>query len=70
MSVLNEIIEYDQRDSALGTEYLTLCPHCMKGVFTQDPIYVGSLVCRLCIDFVKMTDKYVVCKFKRNVSIL
>lgn len=25
MSVLNELIEYKQRDSALGTEYLTLC---------------------------------------------
>lgn len=24
MSVLNELIEYKQRDSALGTEYLTL----------------------------------------------
>lgn len=68
MSVLNELIEYKQRDSTLGTEYLTLCPHCRKGVFTQEPIYVGSLACRLCVDFVNMTDKYVTCKFKRNVS--
>jgi hypothetical protein len=43
-------------------------PHCRKGVFTQEPIYVGSLACRLCVDFANMTDKYVTCKFKRNVS--
>ena len=70
MSVLNEIVEYKQINSDLGAEYTTLCPHCRKGVFTQEPIYVGSLACRLCVDFANMTDRYVTCKFNRNVSIL
>lgn len=40
MSVLNELIEYKQRDSALGTEYLTL------SALQKGSIYTRTNLCR------------------------
>ena len=63
-------IKFDTCESCMGTEYLTPCPHEQKGRYTHELINVGSKACRGCKYHVDKKDNYVICKFKKDVSVL
>lgn len=61
---------FNQRDTALGSEYITPCPNKQKGKYTSETIMVGSRACRLCPYYGGIAENYVKCNFDRYVSIL
>ena len=63
-------IKFEQIDSAMGSDYLTICPFGMKGRYTHEIIGVGSRACHLCKHYGGVANDYVKCNFERNVSIL
>ncbi len=63
-------IRFEQIDSALGSEYPTICPYGQKGRYTNEIIGVGSRACHLCDSYGGVADDYVKCNFERNVSVL
>lgn len=56
-------IRFEQRDTILGSEYITPCPNEQKGKYTHCLIEVGSRVCQLCKYHGGIVDSYVKCNF-------